>query len=300
MRPAVILAFSTLALSLGACAAQPADDEAAAAGEDAYTTDLKQVGVFRRSPGGGYAEWSYGPVSTRVSLRGSKVATLVDGKRYRFVFQPTSDRTSDGLPVYDLHDANAIRNLIGTTGKDVFGSYLSSVNGKKWRMSGDAAKNFEDLKRRLTDQDLSKTNFTIVGAELSPNLLGSRIEMLSFEPVKTIDCRMKGRPEVQLGLFPIQPDASKLEGSVVVQGPEPMPVASGTCTRVVGSMLYGCTFSQPNNSYASASFTDSAVHDEAHPITISLNRTDAAHTVLEFGCILPSQSTLQRLSDDGG
>jgi hypothetical protein len=283
----VVLLLACLAAA-GCGKGAPADDgaEEGAAAQNGTLPD--EVGTFRHE--GQTPVVVIGHVTFAVV--GDRVGELQDGKRYMLSLAREEGQV-EGFNVRKLVDFRKVQKLLGTLADDAQDpalAQLRSLHDRSYVLTGESVAAFKETRAGLPTHDYAKTLFRVnVVAELRGS---SRYVWLDYEPVPLYGCKESDAPHVHLDLVNVKPDDSLLDGFVATQmGPEAQLGAHAECTR--DGAGYKCALDDLSGPWGTARFVPAGGTFE-----LVVERNDAAHTRVGFGCTSTDRASLAAESED--
>lgn len=240
---------------------------------------------------GTYADGVATVRTSRYALAGYETAGLVNGKRYMFKLEDTSE-TRDGLTVKRLASARAALTLVGTLEDDANDPetmHLKTAAAKDFLLHGDTALTYKDIRSSLPEHDYKATLFKVLAIKDAPP--DTRWEWISYEPIPLYECTQTDQTQVHLDLVSVKPDDSLLDGTMRTEGgPEAIYGAHALCRKE--GTTFTCALDRANEPWGTASFVPSASGFE-----ISVEAT-ATKEKSAFRCTLHSRAEAAKESEN--
>jgi hypothetical protein len=291
-------AFASVALVLAglvapACASteQGEDVSQGAGAQRAAVPDV--IAIIEADPGSGGRIARVGP--SRFELVGERVAELEIGRRYKISLATTAEpRPSGSYEVRRVVDFSRVITLIGTLSDDAQDAavmHLRSLHAKSYALYGATVGSYKEIRAALPAHDYAKTHFR--ASAVQDRGENARWEWLDYAPLARYKCAQTDSPGTHLDLVDVKPDASLLDGFIVMPlgGREVRYSAHAACKRE--GAAYACALDSVGSPWGTTRFIPGAEWFD-----LVVERNDAERTKMEFGCETVTAESLAPLSED--
>ena len=279
------------------CATAGQQEEDVAAGDGAQSATLPDaIATIEADPTGGDRLARIGP--SRYALKGDRVGELAIGRRYKVSLASTREPRRGDFEVRLLLDLRPVIKLIGTLSDDVQDPavmHFRSLHDKSYALYGDTVGGYKDIRGGLPDHDYAKTLFAVNAVhDLGGSVDGGRWEWLEYTPMARYKCAQSDSAGTHLDLVDVKPDDSLLDGFITTPlgGREVRYGAHAVCTRDGGG--YACALDSVGNPWGTARFLPAS----GGRFDLTVERADAAHTKIAFGCDTVAAASLTAQSED--